>query len=120
MGWEDLGYGWLLHRHGYRQVVLTEAVVDDSYEYRPHALGPFVLRSGDKPHWYTYYRIRNLILVTRRVRPRLAVSLGMACRVAFDLLPAVVLRDHKRERLGLYVRGLAHGLRGVAGKWRLP
>jgi GT2 family glycosyltransferase len=120
MGWEDLGYGWLLHEHGYRQVVLTEAVIEDNYEYRAEALGPVRVRVSDKPLWYTYYRIRNLILVTRRVRVGPVVRCGMALRVLLDFVPTVVLRSRRQERFGLYVRGFADGLRGTSGKWRLP
>jgi hypothetical protein len=120
MGWEDLGYGWLLHQHGYRQMVLTEAVVDDHYEYHPQTVGPFKVQLSEKPPWYTYYRIRNLILVGRRVKLSPAVSSGMALRVVFDFLPAVALKSNKRERLSMYLRGLADGLRGCSGKWRLP
>jgi hypothetical protein len=120
MGWEDLGYGLLLHQHGYRQVVLTEAVIEDNYEYRAEALGPMRVRVSDKPLWYTYYRIRNLILVTRRVKAGPAVRCGMALRVVLDFVPTVVLRSNRRKRFGLYLRGFVDGLRGSSGKWRLP
>jgi GT2 family glycosyltransferase len=120
MGWEDLGYGWQLHQHGYRQLVLTEAVVDDTYEYRSRSIGQLAVRVSDKPLWYTYYRVRNLILIARRAHPGLTVQLGMAVRVALELVLAVALRKRKRERLAMFAAGVLHGLRGVAGKWRLP
>jgi hypothetical protein len=116
MGWEDLGYGWLLERHGYQQVIVTDAENRDPYEYRRR--GPVVLT--DKPSWYAYYQVRNLILVTRRNAQPLSHWLTVAGRVAVELGLTAALRPDKPIRYRLLARGLLDGLRGRAGKWRLP
>jgi GT2 family glycosyltransferase len=120
MGWEDLGYGLLLHERGYRQFVVTRAVLEDGYEYAPRRVGPATVRLSEKPIWYTYYRARNLVLVARRARLGVSGSLGMACRVAVDIVPAVLMRNRKRQRFALFMQGLYDGLRGTSGKWRMP
>src|SRR6266849_3465097 len=66
MAWEDLEYGWRLYDHGYRQVIVCEAVFHDNYEYRSARIG-HVIR---KPVWRNYYIMRNLILAIRRTRNR--------------------------------------------------
>ena len=118
MGWEDLGYGWLLHRHGLKQYVVTDAVTDDGYELRPVA-GSSVYIS-DKPAWYAYYAARNLVLVTKRVRPGPLRALAVASRIALEAGDTVVARRDKRARLSYLAHGVADGLRGRTGKWRLP
>jgi GT2 family glycosyltransferase len=117
MGYEDLEYGWTLERHGYRQYVLGEVLVDDDYEYRRHRLGPLAFHAADKPAWYAYYQARNLILLARRhgrggvhVASRLGIELGLLA----------VVRDQKRARLALLARGVRDGLRGRVGKGEVP
>lgn len=117
MGWEDLGYGWLLHKNGYRQVIVRDAIFDDSYEFgsvgRPGAGSFYVTR---KPSWYAYYTTRNLILIGRRLRPAWDVRASLGCRIALEWGTTALLRPEKRERLGLMARGLWDGLLGRSGK----
>ena len=116
MGWEELGYGWLLHRHGYRQVIVTDVENRDPYEYAKH--GPLVIT--DKPSWYAYYQMRNLILVTRRNRQPLSHWVVIAGRVALELGLTTALRPEKRKRYRLLAHGLFDGIRDRSGKWNLP
>ncbi len=120
MGWEDLGYGWLLHRRGYRQVLLTTVEAHDSYEYAQHrAFGrPFTVTS--KPSWYAYYQARNLILVTRRARQPWTHWATVAGRLMLEAALTTAVRPEKRVRFRLLARGTLDGLRNHAGKWRVP
>jgi GT2 family glycosyltransferase len=120
MGWEDLGYGWLLERSGYTQYILTSAVVDDNYEYEPHDIGPWRVRITDKPAWYAYYQIRNLILVTRRNDRSFGTQAVVAGRVLLEYAVTTALRKSKLKRYRLLTRGLIDGLLDRSGKWLLP
>ena len=116
MGWEDLGYGWLLERHGYRQVVLTDVEMEDPYEYVQK--GPVTIT--DKPSWYAYYQARNLVLVTRwNLQPPIYWA-TVAGRLGLEVCLTVALRPDKRTRLNYLAHGLFDGLRGRAGKWMVP
>jgi GT2 family glycosyltransferase len=120
MGWEDMGYGGLLCRHGWEQYVVPTARVEDDYEYSPHRFLGRTLHLTEKPPWYAYYQVRNLILVTRRnKRPRRDRAV-VALRVAQELALTTAFRANKRLRYKLLASGLVDGLRNRAGKWRLP
>jgi len=120
LGWEDLAYGWLLDAHGYRQYIVSGARVDDDYEYRDFRLGPLKLKLTDKPSWYTYYQIRNLLLATQRTRRPLAIRSVVASRIVLELALTVLFREEKKQRLHNLFCGLADGLAGRSGKWMLP
>lgn len=117
MGWEDLAYGCFLRRAGYRQVVANNVIVDDPYEYKNYELAGRTIHITEKPSWYQYYTVRNLLLLAKQdtsaapmVVERLIAELGLV----------LTLRPRKVERLRLFGIGLAHGLLGRAGKWTVP
>lgn len=115
-GWEDLGYGWLLHQHGYRQVILTDVEIDDPYEYAHR--GPVTL--SDKPTWITYYGMRNLILATRWTDQSPLTWATVAGRVGLEIGLTLSLRPNKRDRLRCLAHGVVDGVRGRGGKWIVP
>jgi len=120
MCWEDLGYGWLLRRNGYRQVVVGTAVADDGYEYVRRGVrgaGAWVIR---KPAWYSYYSARNFLLVAQRTGQPLHVRAAVLGRVLFEYVLTPLFRDHKLNRLRYVSAGIADAARGRTGKWRLP
>ncbi|MDQ3030790.1 MAG: glycosyltransferase [Myxococcota bacterium] len=120
MGWEDMGYGWLLDRNGWEQYIVPSARADDDYEYSTHRFLGRTLHLADKPAWYAYYQIRNLILITRRnERPRLDRAV-VAMRLAQELTLTAAFRSQKALRYRLLASGLVDGLRNRSGKWRLP
>src|SRR6266581_6027039 len=80
MAWEDLEYGWRLHDHGYRQVIVCSAVFQDNQEYVKSRLGHVL----DKPPWRTYYFSRNLILAIHRSRNRPLFYLVAASRFLLE------------------------------------
>jgi GT2 family glycosyltransferase len=116
MGWEDLLYGWMLAEHGYRQVIATDAVFDDPYEYK--RVGPATIT--DKPSWYAYYFARNLLLAAQRAHLPPAIKAQLAVRIAGEFAVSATLRSRRRERLGLLATGVRDGLRGTTGKFRVP
>jgi hypothetical protein len=118
LGFEDMGYGWLLEDNGYPQFIVTDAITDDSYEFR--RVGATGLRISDKPAWYAYYFARNLLLLARRARISWARRLAVGVRIALEIGVTVAVRAHKRQRLAYLGTGLIDGLRGRHGKWRLP
>jgi GT2 family glycosyltransferase len=118
MGFEDLGYGWLLAEKGYRQVVVKRAVFNDGYEFQ-QVLGGAVHRS-DKPAWYSYYFARNLILVARRTHQGAAICTALGLRIAMESVVSATLRPNRAQRLRLIGKGLLDGLTGKSGFLHKP
>jgi len=107
MGWEDLEYGWRLAGHGYRQVIVCDAIYLDNYEYKKTWFGKTV----DKPAWRTYYQARNLILAIRRSRNQPLYYAVAAYRLLLEFGLILVARNCKGERTKLLFRGAINGLR---------
>jgi GT2 family glycosyltransferase len=116
MGYEDLGYGWLLHGHGFRQFLARDVQVVDGYEYKKTPVGYVT----NKPSWYAYYFARNLLLAARRTQQPGAVRLAALSRVLLEFGITAALRSDKKARLSAVAAGLFDGLRDRGGKWRLP
>jgi len=106
MGWEDLEYGWRLSSHGYRQVVVCDAVYPDNYEYKKAWFGKTV----DKPAWRTYYFARNLLLAIRRSRRRPLYYAVAAYRFLLEFGLILVARNCKWERTKHLFKGIVDGL----------
>jgi GT2 family glycosyltransferase len=106
MAWEDLEYGWRLSAHGYRQVIVSNAIYRDNYEYKKAWFG----RTIDKPAWRTFYHARNLLLAIRRSRNRPLYYGVAAYRILLECGLILVSRNNKFERLGFLWRGAVDGL----------
>jgi hypothetical protein len=120
MGWEDLGYGGLLTRAGWRQFLSTATVIDESYEYRPVGVAGRRVHIADKPPFYSYYSIRNLILIDQRLRPGWRFRRAILAKLLKEHVLTMLSRNHKRERLALLWDGIFDGLRGISGKGPVP
>ncbi len=105
MGWEDLEYGWRLADHGYRQVIVSEAIYRDNYEYKQ----TWLARTIDKPAWRTYYSFRNLVLAVRRSRNRPVFHTVVLYRALVELALIGLVRDSKFTRLRHLCRGVWDG-----------
>ena len=120
MGWEDLGYGGLLFQHGWKQLASTGIVIREDYEYDAIEVGGVRLHLVNKPVFYSYYNIRNLLLICRRLKAgwmfRLDILLKFLKENAFNL----VVRDKKLARLKLLWLGSLHGLKALGGKGPVP
>lgn len=122
MGWEDYLYGFDLHRHGYRQCIVTAARTVDDYEYRHVRIGPRTVTVADKPAWYLYYSVRNRISIDVHRLPGRRRTLASMAWAAMMLGHALRSRttDSDAPPLSAYLHGLADGLRDRVGKWRYP
>ncbi len=119
-GWEDMEYGWQLRQHGYSQFIATRARAVDTYEYGRHkVLGRTVFLS-DKPAWYAYYLVRNLVLMARRGGQPRFYKLSVVFRVALEIASTTLFRTRKTTRYRLLLRGLLDGLRNKTGKGDVP
>ena len=107
MGWEDLEYGWRLSSHGYRQVIVCDAIYADNYEYKKAWFGKTV----DKPAWRTYHFARNLLLAIRRSRNRPLYYLATAYRLLLECGLILATRNCKWERTKYLFKGTVDGLR---------
>jgi GT2 family glycosyltransferase len=116
MGYEDMGYGWQLWRHGWKQILCGEAVFDDDYEYDTSTPIPITA----KPPWYAYYGARNLFLIARRNGRGPATWAAVSGRLANEAAVTVLFRDQKRQRAALLARGIVDGLRGRSGHAGFP
>jgi glycosyltransferase involved in cell wall biosynthesis len=109
-GWEDLAVGLGLDDHGHRQVLCTEARQSTASDQRRLARTRLVVSA--KPAWTTYYGVRNLLLIGRR-HPRLVVRVLL--RVAREFV-TITVRDRRRERYTMAMRGLVDGILGRSGQ----
>jgi GT2 family glycosyltransferase len=109
MAWEDLEYGWRLSSHGYRQVIVCDAIYPDNYQYKKVWFG----RTVNKPAWRTYYNARNLILAIRRSRSQPLYYAVAAYRLLLEFGLILVVRDSKWERTKFLLRGAVDGLRSA-------
>lgn len=117
-GMEDVDFGWRLGAAGYSQYMVTDAIVDDNYEFASHGPATLPVYLVAKPPWLSYYFSRNLLLASRRSSAsRTAVA---SARVALEACVTVAARSHKRERLAHLASGVVDAIRGRTGKWRLP
>ena len=120
MGWEDLGYGWLLEKNAYRQVIATEVDSRDPYEYSSRGRGRTSITLTHKPSWYAYYFARNLILVTRRNSQPISHWLAVVGRLALEVALTTAFRPDKVTRYRFLTQGIVDGVRGRTGKWKVP
>lgn len=120
MGWEDMGYGWQLDAHGYRQILVNDAVFADDYEYKRYDLLGRPVYITEKPAWYTYYQIRNLFLIADHNNRAAATYATIASRIAIELGLTTAFRPDKITRYRYLAAGLLDGLRKKRGKWKVP
>jgi len=119
MGWEDFYYGWELEHHGFRQILVLGARTVDSPEYEARGVPGGAIRISVKSAWYTYYRVRNLMLIARWSRsPALYASSVVKTIIEFAL--TVAFRKEKSFRLKLLLNGISDGLRHRTGKGKVP
>jgi len=74
---------------------------------------------ADKPPWYMYYQLRNLVIIGRRSRWKAIGPADLAARTIGDLVLTALKRD-RGSRISLLMRGLLAGLRGDSGKGPVP
>lgn len=120
MGYEDLAYGIALSLRGWKQLMCREAVLANIFDYRSERLFGRVVHVPDKPAWYAYYDLRNLLLIRRRYG-RAGVGLGSVfMKFIRSGLRILFLENCKVDRLSCLLKGGVAGLVGDTGKWVKP
>lgn len=120
MGWEDLAYGWQLENAGWSQILCGDVTVVDEYEFRRVRFLDRVTYITDKPVWYTYYLLRNLLIIAHRSKGEAINRWDIARRGLVEAVVILLYRNSKRKRLELLVKGWWHGLAGHTGKGEVP
>lgn len=122
MGWEDYLYGISLGRAGWHQWLVRDAKVRDTYEFKKRKLGGREVAVSDKPCWYYYYAVRNLLLAHLHLQPSVRGVVSVALWLpayAFRIL-AFPGRCSRGKALVNFANGVFDGIAGRKGKWRLP
>jgi GT2 family glycosyltransferase len=121
MGWEDYDYGHRLHQNGYRQYIVTAAETVDNYEYKQQQLLGSKITLADKPSWYLYYSVRNLLVINLYRLPGLRKGLKTLIWAGSMLLHVWSSGPAKRlNAFSMYCGGLRDGLLNRRGKWIHP
>lgn len=119
MGYEDLAYGIRLFENGWLQLVCREAVLKDVFDLAPRTLFGRRFHIPEKPAWYSYYNIRNLLLIRSRLGG--GVTHPMILRKLVQSAARIVLlEDRKLDRISQLFLGTAAGLLGRSGKGPRP
>ena len=120
MGYEDLAYGIALHQDGWQQLSCRSALLSKVFDYGPRQFLGRTLHIPEKPAWYSYYNIRNLILIHRRYGSKGIPRSSIWNKLAQSSLRILLLEDNKFMRLRLLYEGALAGLFGQSGKGPLP
>ena len=120
MGYEDLAYGIALHQANWIQLSCRSAVLTQVFDYVPRRILGHTLHIPNKPVWYSYYNIRNLILIWRRYGST-ALTLRAVCwKLLQSGVRTLLLEDKKLKRLQLLYLGVLAGINGESGKGHYP
>lgn len=116
MGWEDLIYCLELKEKGYQCYTATNGLYFDGYEYQKITLLCFTLYIADKPSWYNYYSIRNLVLGLRYLESKDYMLKFTAKTFIKSVITTALFKNNKKERLIFSIKGLIDGLIGKTGQ----
>jgi GT2 family glycosyltransferase len=120
MGFEDLAIGWELRKNGWTQLLCTDVQVIDDYEFRRARIFGHPVYLTQKPVWYAYYHLRNLLIIARETKGEAIGWFDLAVRMVVDVTLVLLFRDQKLDRLRLLFKGLSDGWRGMTGKGPVP
>jgi len=122
MGWEDYLYGLQLYKAGYEQYIVTETFTEDNYEFKEKKIAGTKIMLSDKPHWYYYYRGRNLLLITLYIEFGLVRTLRTFLRLNLEAIAILIgnLQNKPLTALYYFMTGITHGWLNKRGKWKLP
>ncbi len=121
-GWDDYLYGLDLKKNGYDQLVVTNAICEDNYEFEARKLGPLNLKLSVKPAWYHYYRTRNLWWIACYKHPSLIRLLRVILRMLGETISIFLGWEKENKFLALryQLTGMMHGILNKMGKWKVP
>ena len=116
MGYEDLAYGVALYQQGWIQLVCRKAVLSKVFDYTKPTLPIKRVFIQDKPSWYSYYNMRNLVLINKRYGGN-GVSLMMVFVKFIHSGARILLFESNRfYKLFLHFKGMIDGFGGRVGK----
>lgn len=118
MGWEDYLYGLDLKSSGYKQFLISNALCEDSYEFREKKLGFTKVVLASKPSWYTYYNTRNLFLICLFLHPGILRTIRIFIRslMEFTFICLGWSMSTIKQSLKLQLRGARDGFNKINGK----
>ena len=118
MGWEDYLYGLDLKSSGYQQFLVSNALCEDSYEFRVKRLGFTRVVLASKPSWYTYYNTRNLFLICLFLHPGFLRAFRIFLRSIMEFIYICLgwSRSTIKESLYLQLKGARDGFNKTVGK----
>lgn len=119
-GYEDLAIGIELERAGWEQYACTSAVLPRSVEYKNIKFLGKSFNIPDKPVWYSYYIIRNLILIRKKHGSKYLSGLQIFRKLIQSTARILLLESRKMDRIRLLFSGTLRGLASEAGKGRVP
>jgi GT2 family glycosyltransferase len=120
LGYEDLAYGIALHHGGWVQLSCRSAILTNGLDYASRRLLGHTFIIPDKPNWYSYYNIRNLILIRRRYGPEGISIMSIIWKLFQSSFRTLLLEEQKIARLNLLYAGCLAGLANRSGKGPLP
>lgn len=120
MGYEDLAYGIALRQGGWIQLSCRSAQLTQVFDYVPRRFFWRTLHIPDKPIWYSYYNIRNLILIWRQYGARVLPLKTVWSKLIQSCLRTLVFEDKSIARLRMIFRGVLAGIRNERGKGPFP
>lgn len=120
MGYEDLAYGLALHQGNWVQLSCRSARLTQVFDYRPSRLLGRTLHIPDKPVWYSYYNIRNLILIWRQYGSKGMSLRTISRKLMQSSIRTLLLEDKKVNRLQMLFLGALAGITGETGKGPYP
>lgn len=119
-GYEDLAYGIALHQGGWAQLMCRSAVLTQVFDYGPRRFLGREVHIPEKPVWYAYYNMRNLILIRRRYGARGIPAGSILAKLLQSSLRILLLEEKKGTRLRMLYAGTWAGLAGRSGKGPWP
>lgn len=119
-GYEDLAIGIELERAGWEQFACTAAVLPRSVEYKNAKFLGKSFNIPDKPVWYSYYIIRNLVLIRKKYGSKYLSGFHIFGKLIQSTARILLLESQKMNRIRLLYSGTLMGLASEAGKGKVP
>lgn len=120
MGYEDLAYGIALNQAGWKQLCCRAAILPNAFDYVSQRFLGRAFHIPQKPAWYSYYNIRNLLLIRRRYGVDGLKWMSIVRKFLQSSLRIMLLEDNKFFRIRLLCAGVLAGLAGKDGKGPVP
>lgn len=119
-GYEDLAYGIALNRAGWVQLSCRAAKLSQIFDYTPARFLWLVRHIPSKPEWYSYYNLRNLILIRRKYGAEFMPFKVIFKKLLQSTARILFLENRKWKRIKFLYSGLIAGMRGESGKGVYP